>query len=135
MNQNIRAGLILIIIAFAISAMPASAQEKIETAPIILKHSESYVVRGRLVAIGGGRITMRSERGGRILLAIDDRTDVYEDGEMISIATMDEIRLSPGALRAGNSVEIVVERDGNRHIARIITRLAQFPGHLAGRKK
>jgi hypothetical protein len=28
-----------------------------------------------------------------------------------------------------------VERDGNRRVARIITRLALFPGHLAGRKE
>jgi hypothetical protein len=135
MNQNIRAGLILIIIAFAISAMPAHAQEKIETAPLILKHSESYIVRGRLIAISGGRINMQTERRGRITLEIDDRTDVYEDGGPISIATMDEVKLSPGALRAGNIVEIVVERDGDRQVARIITRLASFPGHLAGRKK
>jgi hypothetical protein len=135
MKQNKRAGLILIIIAFAISAIPASAQELRETAPLVIKDSESYIVRGQLLAIGGNRISMQPERGGRISLDIDDRTDVYEDGGLISIATMDEVRLSAAALRAGNIVEIVVERDGNRRVARIITRLALFPGHLAKRKK
>jgi hypothetical protein len=135
MNQRMRAGLILIIIAFAISAASASAQEKIENAPLILKDSKSCIVRGRLIAISAGRISVRSEREGRISLGMDDRTDVYEDGGLISIATMDEVRLSPGALRAGNIVEIVVERDGPRRIARIITRLAMFAGHLAERKK
>ena len=126
MNRTIRAGFFLIIIALAV---PAIAQQ--ERAPRVIKETESYIVRGRLIGISGDRVEIKAGRGERLSFDIDHQTDVYEEGGLISIATMDEVKLSPDALRAGNIIEIVVERDGSRRIARIITRLASLPGHVA----
>lgn len=133
MNRTIWPGVFLILTAFTICAAPAMARQNKETAPRIIKHSESYIIRGRLSAISDRRISVEPGRGSRLSFDLDDSTDVYEGAGLISIASMDEVRLGPDALRVGDRVEVVVERDGNRRVARIISRLASLPGEVARR--
>src|ERR1044072_6249178 len=92
-------------------AKQASAQMAARTyAPRVIGRSNSTVVAGRITEIQADRISIKSARGARYDFRIDDQTTTFDSGEVVSIATMDDIALSAADLRVADWVEIVTER-------------------------
>ena len=115
-------------------AKQASAQVAARTyAPRVIGLSNSLVVAGRITEIQADRISIKSARGVRYDFRIDDQTTTFDSGEVVSIATMDDIALSAADLRAADWVEIVTERAGNHLLARIITRIESSGARIASR--
>jgi hypothetical protein len=108
-----------------------SHARKLSYAPRVIGRSNSRVVEGRILDIRNNRIVIQSSQGSQYDFLIDDHTTVLDSGELVSIATMDDIGLSVSDLRVADHVEIVTERAGNRVAARIITRISS--GAVASR--
>ena len=115
--QNLRAS------ASTIKAGAASPAKRTYT-PVVLGRSQSFVIEGRIVAAGKGRIEIRTARGARYQFEADDQTTYLQSGELVSIANLPDVTLRLSDLRAPDRVEIVAEREGQRIVARIVTRIA-----------
>lgn len=102
-------------------------------APLIKGHSSGSVVEGRITSLEDNVITIKTARGARYDLRLDDQTSVFGSGELVSIATMADITLSASDLRVSDLVEVVTERAGRQEVARIITRIASSGAHVAKR--
>jgi hypothetical protein len=129
-----------------LSVLPALSQRRVATdktfkksaskqtfAPRILHRSESFIVEGIITAAAPGGIRVKTTKGERVTLEIDDQTTVLESGELVSISTMAEIELAPSDLHVFDRVEIIFERDGLRRLARIITRIRSERDQVAKR--
>jgi hypothetical protein len=95
-----------------------------EYAPRIIGRANSFIIRGHITALNGQRLSLQTSAGARFDLQLDAQTTLMDSGELVSIATMDDITLRPADLRLGDEVEIVAERAGDRTLARILTRTA-----------
>jgi hypothetical protein len=102
-------------------------------APRVIGRSNSMVVTGRITEIQADRISIKSARGARYDFRIDDQTTTLDSGEVVSIATMDDIALSVADLRVADRVEVVTEHAGNSTLARIITLIASSGARIASR--
>jgi hypothetical protein len=101
--------------------------------PLIKGRSFNSVIEGRITGLGNDLITIKTSRGARHDLVLDDQTTVLNSGELVSIATLADIALSASDLRVSDTVEIVTERVGQQQVARIITRIASSGAQVAKR--
>jgi hypothetical protein len=83
------------------------------------------VIEGRVVAAGKGRIQIRTAQRSLHQFESDDQTIYLQSGGLISISTLSDVSLKLSDLRAADRVEIVAEREGQRDVARIVTRIAK----------
>jgi hypothetical protein len=97
---------------------------KREFAPRVIGRADSFIINGHIVALRGQRLSIETARGERLDFQMDEQTTLLDSSELVSIATMDDITLRPADLRLADEIEVVAERDGNRRLARIITRTA-----------
>ena len=102
-------------------------------APRIRGRSESFIVEGLITAAAASTIRIKTDKGERATFEIDDQTTVLKTGELVSISTLADIELSASDLQIFDRVEIVVEREGGRRLARIITRLQSERDRVAKR--
>ncbi len=102
-------------------------------APHVKSRSHGSVIEGRITGLEDNVITIKTARGARYDLRLDDQTSVFSAGELVSIATMADIVLSASDLRVSDWVEIVTERAGRQELARIITRIASSGAQVAKR--
>jgi hypothetical protein len=93
--------------------------------PVVLGQSHSFVIEGRVVAAGRGRIQIRTAQKSLYQFESDDQTIYLQSGGLLSISTLPDVSLKPSDLRAADRVEIVAEREGQRAVARIVTRIAK----------
>ena len=115
--------ILLIISASALAQARNKSNGRTRTyTPQVRAYSDSAIFEGRLSSIEAGHLIIKTAQGPRVRLEMDDNTAILESGELVSFAAMAEIALSVADLRIADSVEIIVERAGNRQIARIITR-------------
>jgi len=115
--------ILLIISASALAQARNKSNGRTRTyTPQVRAYSDSAIIEGRLSSIEAGHLIIKTAQGPRVRLEMDDNTAILESGELVSFAAMAEIALSVADLRIADSVEIIVERAGNRQIARIITR-------------
>jgi len=104
---------------------PTNAQApKREYTPRVIGRADSFIIRGRVTALHGQRLSLETTAGARLDLQLDAQTTLMDSSELVSIATMDDITLRPADLRLGDEVEVVAERMGDRTFARILTRTA-----------
>ncbi|HKG21797.1 MAG TPA: hypothetical protein VKC34_07840 [Blastocatellia bacterium] len=96
--------------------------------PVVLGNSRSFVIEGRVVAASKGRIEIRTPRGALYRFEADYQTTYFQSGALVSISTLPDVSLRPSDLRAADRVEIVAEREGQRSVARIVTRIATARG-------
>ena len=120
------AALLVILLIISASAL-AQARNKFSGrtrtyTPEVRAYSDSAIIEGRISSIEAGRLIVKTARGPRVHLEMDDNTTILESGELVSFAAMGEIALGVADLRIADQVEIIVERAGTRQIARIITR-------------
>jgi hypothetical protein len=101
--------------------------------PRIKYRTHSAVIEGRITKLEEGALTIKTARGEMRSFRLDERTSVFESGELVSIATMADIVLSASDLSSFDYVEIVTERIGRRDFARIITRLPVSSAEVAKR--
>jgi len=107
--------------------------EKQSFVPRIVGRSESSIVEGLITAAVSGAIRIKTTKGERVTFEIDNQTTVLESGELVSISTMADIELEPSDLQSFDRVEIIFEREGNRRLARIITRIQSERDRVAKR--
>ena len=134
---------LLTVSALLISASPAYGQGRSRTgkksverqtfAPRIVSRSNSSIIEGVITAAAPGAIQVKTAKGERVTIEIDDQTTVLESGELVSISTMAEIELAASDLQILDRVEIVFEREGGRRLARIITRVQSELDRVAKR--
>lgn len=91
--------------------------------PVVLGRSHSFVIEGRIAAAGRGRIEIKTALGSRYQFEADDQTMYLQSGGLVSISTLPDVSLRFSDLRAADRVEIVAEREGQRIIAKIVTRI------------
>jgi hypothetical protein len=104
---------------------PTNAQApRREYTPRVIGRANSFIIRGRVTALHGQRLSLEAATGAHLDVQLDAQTTLMDSSELVSIATMDEIRLRPADLRLGDEVEVVAERAGDRTFARILTRTA-----------
>ncbi|HVF90334.1 MAG TPA: hypothetical protein VNH22_09710 [Blastocatellia bacterium] len=96
--------------------------------PVVLGNSRSFVIEGRVAAAGKGRIEIRTPQGALHRFDADDQTTYLQSGGLVSISTLPDVSLRLSDLRAADRVEIVAEREGQRSVARIVTRIAKARG-------
>ncbi len=121
------AGLLSLVVLLCLSA-PAQSRahhSHREYAPRIIGRANSFIVSGRIVALRGQRLVIETTSGTRLEFQLSERTTLMEAGELVSIATMDDIALRLADLRLADEVEVVAERAGQRLLAHIVTRTAQ----------
>lgn len=119
-----------------VTHQPDRAGQKARTityAPRVKGRSNNFVIEGRITSLEDNVITIKTSRGARYDLALDDQTTVLDSGELVSIATMADIALSASDLRVSDTVEIVTERVGQQEVAKIITRIASSGAQVAKR--
>lgn len=93
--------------------------------PVVLGQSHSFVIEGRVASAGKGRIQIKTARGALYQFESDDQTTYLQSGGLVSISTLSDVSLKLSDLRAADRVEIVAEREGQRNVARIVTRIAK----------
>jgi hypothetical protein len=109
---------------------PTNAQNpRREFAPRVIGHANSFIIRGHITALNGQRLRLETAAGKRLDLQLDAQTTLLDSGELVSIATMDDITLRPADLRLADEVEVVAERVGDRAFARIVTRTERVAHH------
>lgn len=101
--------------------------------PHVKGRSFNFVIEGRITSLEDSVITIKTSRGARFDFLLDHQTTVFSSGELVSMATMADIALSPSDLRVSDTVEVVTERIGQRQVARIITRIASSDAQVARR--
>lgn len=105
---------------------PTAARSlKGEFAPRIIGRANSFIVRGRIIALRGQWLGIETASGERLEFQLSEQTTLIEGNELVSIATMDDIALRLADLRLADEVEVVAERAGPRKLAHIVTRTAQ----------
>lgn len=110
--------------ARSIHPSASSRNLKREFAPRVIGRANSFIINGHIVALRGQQLSIETARGERLNFQMDEQTTLLESNELVSIATMDDITLRPTDLRLADEVEVVAERAGSRHLARIVTRTA-----------
>ena len=103
----------------------AGATSRRSFEPVVLGQSRSFVIEGRVVTAGKGRIQIRTARRSIIQFESDAQTTYLQSGGLISISTLPDVSLKLSDLRAADRVEIVAEREGQRYVARIVTRIVE----------
>lgn len=93
--------------------------------PVVLGRSQSFVIEGRVDSARNGRIEIRTARGARHQFEADDQTIYLQSDELVSISTLPDVSLTLSDLRASDRVEIVADREGQRIVARIVTRIGR----------
>ncbi|MFP5263887.1 MAG: hypothetical protein ACLGJB_18555 [Blastocatellia bacterium] len=119
-----------------VARQPEQAKRKAlggDYTPHVEGRSLNLVIEGRITSLEGNVITIKTARGARFDLVLDQQTTVFGSGELVSIATMADITLSPSDLRVSDTVEVVTEHIGQRQVARIITRIASSDAQVAKR--
>jgi hypothetical protein len=115
------------------SERAGQTSKNITYTPRVKGRSTNFVIEGRITSLEDNVITIKTSRGARYDLTLDDQTTVLDSGELVSIATMADIALSASDLRVSDTVEIVAERVGQQEVAKIITRIASSGAQVAKR--
>lgn len=101
--------------------------------PQVRSYTPTLVIEGRVSAISAGHILIKTARGRVHKFLLDDQLTILGSGELVSVATMDDITLGLSDLRPADRVEVVFERLRSGDYARIITRVSPAGDQVAKR--